>query len=136
MLHLSGWPTARSGLRGTEHIFVPLANCRRLNSLSALLDTLPLGHGDLLVILPPFLTLSATPLEVLVEAHMSPTVIAGLWTVEQIITWLLKSLTAHQTSLRHLALLLEYLWTLLDMETKKSLSPLRRVTHLWSENNS
>ena len=41
MLHLSGWPTARSGLRGTQHIFVPLASFRRLTSLSTLfLDTL------------------------------------------------------------------------------------------------
>ena len=126
--HLSGWPTARSGLLGTERIFVQLARCRRLTSPSALLDTLSPGHVDLPVILPPFLTLSATPLEVLVATHMSPTVIAGLWTVERIITWLLRSLIAHQTSPRHLALLLEYLWTLLDKATVKSLSPLRRVS--------
>ena len=112
----------------TERIFVPLASCHRLTSPSALLDTLSHGHGDLPVMLPPFLTLSVTPLMVLAAAHMSAAVIAGLWTVERIITWLLRSLTAHQTSPRHLALLLEYLWTLLDKETVKSMSPLRRVS--------
>ena len=45
MLCLSGWPTARSGMLGTERIFVPLASCRHLTSPSALLDTLSHGHG-------------------------------------------------------------------------------------------